>query len=227
MMTTLLILIAGFVFAADQKTNQSEKKLEAVSDAARAVEDLAIAARLAEYGKRVGNPVALLGAAQIMKNTPTQDKKREKKSEGTATESQGDKKGKLDTADALLAQAKSMAEHKGMDAVAELVEHESQTAGHKGRVYGPARTVEVVQAHDTDVYYMKFRGGEEATILLIGDGDCDLDLYIYDDNGNLIESDTDSTDRCLISWVPRWTGRSKIKIKNLDDVYAEYILASN
>lgn len=52
----------------------------------------------------------------------------------------------------------------------------------------------------------------------------DLDLYIYDENGNLIDSDIDNTDICVCTWTPRWTGRFKIKIVNRGSVYNNYRL---
>ena len=44
--------------------------------------DLSMAGELAEYGRRIQNQLALVVAAQIMKSTPTQDKKMGKISEG-------------------------------------------------------------------------------------------------------------------------------------------------
>ncbi len=50
---------------------------------------------------------------------------------------------------------------------------------------------------------------------------------IYDQNGNLICSDTDYTDRLLCSWYPRWRGDFRIKIVNRGNVYNEYDLVTN
>jgi hypothetical protein len=49
----------------------------------------------------------------------------------------------------------------------------------------------------------------------------------YDENSNLIGSDTDRTDDCVVRWNPRWTGPFQIKIKNLGRVYNRYVLISN
>lgn len=87
-----------------------------------------------------------------------------------------------------------------------------------------SQTKECVNAYTTDTYTVTFKGGEEATVLVSGDGDTDLDLYIYDENGNLIESDTDSLDTMLCSWTPKWTGKFKIKIKNLGSVKNYYTM---
>jgi hypothetical protein len=47
------------------------------------------------------------------------------------------------------------------------------------------------------------------TYALVGVGDSrvsDLDLKVYDENWNLIDSDEDSTAVAVVSFTPRWTG---------------------
>ena len=62
---------------------------------------------------------------------------------------------------------------------------------------------------------------------VVGDGDTDLDLYVYDQNGNLIDKDVDYTDNCVCTFVPRWTGLFVIKIVNRGSVYNRYVLRTN
>jgi len=81
---------------------------------------------------------------------------------------------------------------------------------------------EVVRARTTDVWEFRFYGDEAAAVVVRGDGTTDLDLYVYDENGNLIASDTDASDYCIASWTPKWTGRFTIKIVNLGYVWNEY-----
>ena len=54
-----------------------------------------------------------------------------------------------------------------------------------------------------------------------------LGYHFYDENGNLIDSDTDNTDQCVCTFTPRWTGRFTIRIKNLGRVYNRYTLYTN
>jgi hypothetical protein len=61
-------------------------------------------------------------------------------------------------------------------------------------------------------------------VYVSGDGDTDLDLFIYDENGVLIDSDTDYGDECVVTVVPNWTGRFTIQIRNLGSVYNRYTL---
>jgi hypothetical protein len=87
---------------------------------------------------------------------------------------------------------------------------------------GAKSAVHQVLAHDTDHFNVTFRADEEATVMISGDNDTDLDFYIYDENGNLITSDTDSTDDCVLTFTPKWTGEFRIEVKNLGSVYNEY-----
>ena len=80
-------------------------------------------------------------------------------------------------------------------------------------------TEDIIYANSTETYTMYCRAGVESSVLVIGDGDTDLDLYIYDENGNLIDSDTDLTDVCLCEWTPRRSATFTIKIRNWGNVY--------
>lgn len=64
-------------------------------------------------------------------------------------------------------------------------------------------------------------------VIVNGDGDTDLDLYVYDENGNLMGKDIDYSDYCVVSWTPRWTGPFTIKIKNRGSVYNRYKIYTN
>lgn len=81
-----------------------------------------------------------------------------------------------------------------------------------------------VEARSTDVYKYRFYANEEAYIVVKGDGHTDLDLYIYDENDNLIDSDTDEGDICVCSFTPKWTGKFTIKVKNLGSVFNRYTI---
>lgn len=85
----------------------------------------------------------------------------------------------------------------------------------------------VVLAYDVDVYHVTFYGGELAEVAVRGDGDTDLDLFIYDEFGNLVASDIDGGDLCLAQWFPGWTGTFRIEVRNLGGVYNRYQIATN
>jgi hypothetical protein len=96
--------------------------------------------------------------------------------------------------------------------------HETVVAG------DPTRHYDRVLARSTDVYHRTFTAGAVAAVWVKGDGDTDLDCYVYDSNGYFIDSDVDSTDSCLMRWVPLRTGSFRIEIRNLGAVYNDYVI---
>lgn len=82
-------------------------------------------------------------------------------------------------------------------------------------------------AHSTDVYHITFDGGYLAQVRVFGDGDTDLDVRVYDENGNLVASDLSYSDNCIVEWRPRWTGVFRIEVENLGGVYNRYDLFTN
>jgi len=88
---------------------------------------------------------------------------------------------------------------------------------HRDRVY----------AYSTDTYTQVFRGGETARVGVKGDGDTELDLYIYDEYGNPVAEDEDGDRVCLVSWTPSRTSRFTIKVVNRGNVYNDYVIATN
>ena len=97
----------------------------------------------------------------------------------------------------------------------------------RGAVGGPKYANSRVEARDYNVYNVVFRGGEIANVMVIGDGDTDLDLYVYDNNGSLIVKDDDYTDECVCTWIPPRTGSYRIMIVNRGKVYNRYIIHTN
>lgn len=211
--------------AADKQGPNAGAKATSDSPEAQAVQRLQMAYQLAAYGQQQKDPLALTTAARILKQTPVKEQARQKKTEGTAPAQEAAKKDKpAVTAESLLEQAKQMAA--GNETVLALVQ-QVETERSRGAVSGPNEHPDRVKARTTDSYRIAFRGGEAARVAVIGDGDTDLDLYVYDENGNAIASDTDGTDRCVVEWVPRWTGTFTVRIANLGNVYNEYVLLTN
>jgi hypothetical protein len=96
-----------------------------------------------------------------------------------------------------------------------------------GAVGGPKVLHTAVLARSTDVYHVSFRAGEMAVVTVIGDGDTDLDLYVYDAFGNLVGSDEDLTDTCVVSFLPPRTGVYTIRVVNRGNVYNNYTITTN
>jgi len=97
-----------------------------------------------------------------------------------------------------------------------------------GAVGGTTSVHTTVDAYGTDRFQaIYFEAGEQATVRVVGDGTSDLDLYVYDEHGNLIASDDDATDNCVATFVPRWTGRFYVVVRNRGAVWNEYDLRTN
>src|SRR6185436_6686577 len=96
-----------------------------------------------------------------------------------------------------------------------------------GNTEGPSIRTTRVEAHKSDVYVLRLRGGEKASILVKGDGDTDLDCFLKDENGNTVARDVDSTDTCLIQMTPKWTGQFRVEVRNNGSVYNRYTIRTN
>jgi hypothetical protein len=72
-----------------------------------------------------------------------------------------------------------------------------------------------------------FRAGEEARVVVHGEGDHTLDLFVYDANGNLTGRDTCTFDRCVAAGAPARKGNVHIQVGNLGAVYDQYRRWSN
>ena len=196
---------------------------------AAGVDTIAMAGDLAAWGRDNNNPAALAVAAQVLKSVPTQAMKADaakKQTEGPKAPDAKKKEAEA-TPESLLAEAKKMcgtdaARQQAVATIAKMT-----PAKTRGGTRGPGKHKDMVKPTSTDVYTITFRGGEVAEVGVKGDGDTDLDLFVYDENGNLIVSDTDKSDRCYVRWTPKWTGPFKIKIKNVGRVPNSYILMTN
>lgn len=89
---------------------------------------------------------------------------------------------------------------------------------------GITSSVTTVNGQDTDKFQESFVGGYQASVLISGDHDTDLDLYVYDQNGNLVCQSVSNGDDEVCTWNPLWTGPFLIKVKNRGYVYNRYTI---
>jgi hypothetical protein len=201
---------------------------EAAKDESTAgLEDVALAEQLADWGRENNHAAAVALAARIMSGVQQQPMDNAgKETEGAAAAASQPKEAAGDTAATLIAEAQQMAgDNDAAKAAVEAMGKLGVTA--MGSTRGCIIHHDSVNARTTDVYRLAFRGGERAAVYVSGDGDTDLDLYVYDSNGNLIGADTDYSDECLVTWTPAWTGPFIIKIQNLGGVWNAYTLRTN
>lgn len=183
-----------------------------------------LAGQLIDYGRANKDALALIAAAQILKQSPARTVDQSKTSEGGQDDAGKTSGGGDYSADAALASAAEIA---GQNPTLTGLIGDVRESSSRGRAQGPAVHRDSVRARATDVYDITYTGGDRAEVGVIGDGDTDLDLYVYDENGNLICKDDDRTDTMACSWRPRWTGPFRVKIKNLGNVHNNYTLLTN
>jgi len=73
--------------------------------------------------------------------------------------------------------------------------------------------VDSVRRGGTDSFTLTLRPGKSYAIVGVCDQDCrDIDLRLYDENDNLIDSDMEVEDHPLITVSPRWTAKFRIEV---------------
>lgn len=223
-----LFIAAALVFSASAFAQQQGPA--AVSDPKagnEATELLATADRLVQYGYKTKTAMPLIQAVEIYNRVgvhPAAEAPAKSSESDAVVAAQATEKPEgvqYDPAK-ILADATKFAD--GNKNLLAMIKSVGET---RGAYNGPQYSYTRVEPYSTDRYTIRFRGGEYALVTVSGDGDTDLDLYVYDENGNLIDSDTDRTDQCVCSFTPRWTGNFTIKVKNLGGVFNRYTLRTN
>ena len=231
-MKKVLLLIC--MFCVSSAMMAQEEKTVVGQEISKDVAAIQTAIELAKLGYSTYSPTALIEAARILAVTKCSDTELE--NEG-ATEESVAKKERDFNFDPMqvLADAKEFAgKDKTLLALIKKTEKEVKEAlkvkgeaRQRDAVNGPFMYEDVVYSKSEEKYTCKFWANELAEVAVVGDGDTDLDLYIYDSNGNLITKDEDLSDNCYCSWVPAWTGTFTIKVKNRGDVYNKFVLLTN
>ena len=206
-----------------EQTNVKEK---ASDDSEKATDQnmayLRVSGELAQLAQDSKDAILMLAAARLEAMASTEEVSRDKTSTGDTAEADVESKPERGDLYALATQFAGTNE-----ALQTLIEDSKISEATRGATGGPKSGTTSVSAYDTDVFRITFRGGVRAEVTVVGDGDTDLDLHVYDENGNLIDSDTDVTDIAYCSWTPRWTGTFRIEVKNWGRVYNEYRITTN
>lgn len=226
--------------AADQGKGQNVSTEKGKPGDASEVANLQEAAKLVAYARDNESPTVMLAAVQMIEKVPLADKDGKvgaktsqddpKATKPSSEAKKGDATPPTFDCEKLLAEAKSWAkDDANINALidAEAAKVKAGQSGTLGATAGPSKHYDRVQPGQFDQYTVTFNGGEQATVGVVGDDTTDLDLYVYDENGNLIAKDDDLTDECLCEWVPQWTGNFIIRIYNRGAVYNDYVIATN
>lgn len=221
-------LIATSVFAQAANQPEIEAKEELKTPVSEEMASIQTAFQLADYGYKNGSASSLLCAAEILAQIPTQEMTtKASQDESGSKESASEKK--QYTAEQLLEDGKKLAgKDKTLLAYAKTVEKLVKSSATRGAFGGPKYDFSYVYGNSKVSYYnVGFVAGRYAEVDVYSLDGCDLDLYIYDSNWNLIDKDTSYSTSAWCSFVPRWDGNFHIVVKNNSRYMSYFELYTN
>jgi hypothetical protein len=209
----------------EAKTAVPATLIEASARRRRAVDAVALASDLASYGYRNNSAISLLTAAELLLQADPLPLSGKEPQQAVSVAPKSTRAVVLDPS-ALVSSALSIgAGNQNVSALARQLQARI-ASGPKGALGGPRATTDRVLANTMDIWNIDFRGGQLGSIRVDGDGDTDLDCYVYS-SGALVAIDDDYTDYCILDWYQRSTGPVRLEIRNLGRVYNQYVLTTN
>lgn len=227
-MKKILFILSMITVAFSGMAQKVEDKPEVKGETSESLAAVKLANQILRYGYENKSTLALLDALQIFSENPTQALNATKDGAAVDESKNEGKKAKVSfDYDSVLADAKAFADgDPNLLALIDNIDAEAKGA-QRGNINGPSRDYAAANGNSYMDYTASFVANQLAEVLVSGDGDTDLDLYVYDSNGNPIASDTDYSDDCYVRWVPAWTGRYTIRIVNRGPVYNRFVILTN
>lgn len=227
-MKKILFLLSMIAVSFNGMAQTVEEKPEVKGETSESLAAVKLANQVLRYGYENKSTLALLDALQIFSENPTQAFNATKKGDAVDESKTDGKKARVSfDYESVLADAKAFADgDPNLLALINNIDAEAKGA-QRGNINGPSRDYSSVNGNSHLDYSASFVANELAEILVSGDGDTDLDLYVYDSNGNLIAKDIDYSDDCYVRWIPAWTGRYTIRIVNRGPVYNRFVILTN
>lgn len=195
-------------------------------------ESVRLAHELYRYGDEAEDALAVIVAARILGGVEFEAGEAEsmaEPAEGTTETASADQPDSMipDSAE-MIERARELAG--GNDALGQMIDDvESQRS--KGRVPYALKDYESWVApgyvRTLGPKGMIFAGDRPAEVIMVGDHEANLDLFVYDENGNLICRSTSAISIESCSWRPRWTGPFRLKIVNKGRTPSAFVLSTN
>jgi len=213
--TVLPATIVGGEKGKDKKgpNIQDPPKDAKLSESTKALQDLELAARLIQYGRKNKNGNSLLLAAQILHKTNTMPLKVPHTSEG-GTESV--KTPKVDNSPkALITEAKKLGAVEGMITATQKIIDEDT----RGAVGGPRVDGFTIRAGETINWDpIQFAGGQKAVVHVDNGIYGRMILEVRDQFGNVVVRDNVPGSFYRVEWYPAFTGSYRIRLVNVDTI---------
>lgn len=194
------------------------------------IKDLSLALDLLQYGIKNNDALSFIVSAQILRQSEMISMDLEKETKPCKTDEQVPRSIALDlllSPDLMLERAVKIARQHDNLHIASLAEQELRLLNQRGSLKGPGVHKDRILPGDSDIFKLFLSKGNKAIVKVIGDGDCDLQLFIYDKDLNLITQNTESGDRLNVAWMPEETDNYYIKVKSLCPVWADYVVVIN
>ena len=215
MVAALVISMTAAVYAAN---DDDAKKGRTQSETSAQIE---LAGNLVDYGYANNDALALIQAVKIYQKLNLAPGLDWEKSQEKANAKEPAKEGRGEFSIAKLLDDATKFADGDKTILALIKECKKETRSPEG---GPLYGTDRVYSHSSISYTCTLKGGEITNIELKGDGDTDLDLYVYDMYGNLIAYDESYGDYCSASIVVYTTSKWTIKVVNRGNVYNDFVI---
>jgi hypothetical protein len=214
--------LTGSVLAQDEQSGENiAVERGDTGETTSGVEQLALSQQLFQVASENRDPLAMIVAARLRAGVDVEEREYEVSSDDEDMED-----GEIDflSAEDMFEEARVLA--RGDETLNGLIEDAEAEQG-RGRVSGPGRDTGFVRGRSVTSYNVSFRGGERAAVYANGPGITDLDMYIFDQNGNTICRDIDYSDNMSCFWTPRWTGTFRVEVRNLGSTGVSFNMVTN
>lgn len=187
--------------------------------------DLALSARLADWGRADRNPLALIVAAGIRRDVAAAPVARAPEASGDAASAEPAGIATETTADGLAAEAIALS--KNDPAIVALVDDLRASAG-KGLVQGAGESRATLRPTGTDWYRgLRFEGSHYAEALIELSAAGDVLVSVWDQDGNLVCRDPNPSRVAYCGWVPSQTASFDVKVENRSTRSVPYRMYTN
>lgn len=226
LLATAAATLAGAAMAQDQSGQNLGTGSGQLTPAAAAVATATDALSLAGWARESQDAEAMLVAARMLASVGTLGQGDEPEATVSSSDAAapGAASGAAPTASALFDEAVELAE--GDPAIIDRISSARSSAS-RGLVGGAGSWVRDISARSSVSYQMRAEGGYLWNVIAAGDGDTDVDMEVFDQNGNLICRDIAPYTRASCSFTPAWTGTFTVRISNLGNVWTRTLIMSN